>query len=299
MPTPSWLAGANQQGVRRAGLRLPRERPLTLWGLMALAFFTTCGDPFGLEPLASTVGPGWAVVFILISPLLWSLPIALMVAELAPLLLEQGGYYISVRGTLGPFWAVQEAWWTMAYSVGLRAIFPVLLVGYITFFIPELIPTASSPHAGLLVLIRWFIAVLFIASAAVVNLCCSRDVGRSSKYGAAFVLSTLALMVLLSLARGPAPSRIVGIIRHDLVTNSHGALLLGLSIISFNFSDWDNVLLLVVKTLREWKSYPGQLLPVGILAVCGVVLYLARRGVTAPISERAWDSATNQGSANG
>lgn len=30
---------------------LPPERRLTLLGLMAVAFFTTCGGPFGLEPL--------------------------------------------------------------------------------------------------------------------------------------------------------------------------------------------------------------------------------------------------------
>jgi len=27
---------------------------------MTVAFFTTCGGPFGLESLPSTVGPGWA-----------------------------------------------------------------------------------------------------------------------------------------------------------------------------------------------------------------------------------------------
>jgi amino acid transporter len=41
-------------------------------------------------------------------------------------------------------------------------------------------------------------------------------------------------------------------------------------------------LLLLVSTLREWKSYPGQLLVVGIIVVGGVVLYLARRSAVVP-----------------
>ena len=32
-------------------LHLSPERRLTLLGLMSVAFFTTCGGPFGLEPL--------------------------------------------------------------------------------------------------------------------------------------------------------------------------------------------------------------------------------------------------------
>jgi amino acid transporter len=45
--------------------------------------------------------------------ILYSLPIALMVAEFVTLMPEEGGYYIWVREALGPFWAVQEAWWAM------------------------------------------------------------------------------------------------------------------------------------------------------------------------------------------
>jgi amino acid transporter len=258
MPTP--LLGGNQHGIASQissqGLHLPRERKLTLLGLMAVAFFTTCGGPFGLEPLPSTVGPGWAVVFILVSPLVWSLPIALMVAELATLMPEEGGYYIWVREALGSFWAVQEAWWTMASAVGLLASFPVLFAGYLSFFIPALVPAANSPHAALLALIRWLIAVLFIASAAVVNLRGVRDVGRSSKFGAAFVLGAFALMVVGSMFRNPAPGAIVSVLRQDLLTGSPGTLLLGLSIVSFNFSGWDNVSTFAAEVDRPQRNYP-------------------------------------------
>ena len=266
MPTPLW--GENQTGtatqISSQSLHLPRERKLTLLGLMAVAFFTTCGGPFGLESLPSTVGPGWAVVFMLVSPLVWSLPIALMVAELATLMPEEGGYYIWVRETLGSFWAVQEAWWTMASTVGLLASFPVLFAGYLSFFLPALVPVAGLPHAALLALVRWLIAVLFIASAAVVNLHGVRDVGRSSKFGAAFVLGAFALMVAASMLRNPAPGAVLSLLRQDLLTRSPGALLLGLSIVVFNFSGWDNVSTFAGEVDRPQRNYP--------LAIAGAIV---------------------------
>src|SRR5580704_520705 len=196
-------------------LHLSPARRLTLLGLMSVAFFTTCGGPFGLEPLPAAVGPGWAVILILLAPLLWSLPMALMVAELSTLMPEEGGYYIWVRDTMGRFWGVQEAWWTMGYSIGLLASFPVLFVSYVTFFIPVLAPGADVPHPGLLALIRWALAALFILSAMAVNLRGARDVGQSSKLGAGFVLGAFALMVITWLLRGPSPHAVLGIVMRD------------------------------------------------------------------------------------
>ena len=237
-------------------IRLPRERRLTLLGLMAVAFFTTCGGPFGLEPLPSAVGPGLAVVLILMAPLMWSLPMALMVAELATLMPEEGGYYIWVREALGSFWAVQEAWWTMGYSVGLLASFPVLFVSYISFFIPALATTPETPHAGMLAIVRWLIAIVFILSAMAVNLRGARDVGSSSKLSATFVLSAFGVLVLMWLVRGPAPGAVFGLIKRDLATSNPAALLLGLSIINFNFAGWDNVSTFAAEVDRPQRNYP-------------------------------------------
>lgn len=87
--------------------RLAPKGQLTLAALTCLVFFTTSGGAFGLEALIGAVGPGWAVALIVVTPLIWSLPTALMVAELATLMPEEGGYYVWVREALGPFWAVQ------------------------------------------------------------------------------------------------------------------------------------------------------------------------------------------------
>lgn len=270
-------------------LHLSPARRLTLLGLMSVAFFTTCGGPFGLEPLPAAVGPGWAVILILLAPLLWSLPMALMVAELSTLIPEEGGYYIWVRDTMGRFWGVQEAWWTMGYSIGLLASFPVLFVSYVAFFVPALAPGADVPHPGLLALIRWALAALFILSAMAVNLRGARDVGQSSKLGAGFVLGAFALMVITWLVRGPSPHAVLGIVTRDLALNNPSALLLGMSIISFNFSGWDNVSTFAAEVDRPQRNYPlalgGALLA---LVLCYLLPMLA--GLSVTTSPDVWNT---------
>jgi amino acid transporter len=215
----SFLSQTSHQGVGGASVQLPRERRLTLVALACLAFFTASGGAFGLEPLVGSVGPGWAVVLIVLTPLIWSLPMALMVAELATLMPDEGGYYVWVREALGPFWGVQEAWWSMGYSVVLLAIFPVLFVSYLTFFIPALAPAVGAP-AGMGGVVRWFVAVLVIVSAMAVNLLGARDVGRSAKLSATFVLGAFALLVLAWLKRGQPLGTVSALVARDLCFQS-------------------------------------------------------------------------------
>ena len=214
---------------------------------------------------------------------------ALMVAELSTLIPEEGGYYIWVRDTMGRFWGVQEAWWTMGYSIGLLASFPVLFVSYVAFFVPALAPGADVPHPGLLALIRWALAALFILSAMAVNLRGARDVGQSSKLGAGFVLGAFALMVITWLVRGPSPHAVLGIVTRDLALNNPSALLLGMSIISFNFSGWDNVSTFAAEVDRPQRNYPlalgGALLA---LVLCYLLPMLA--GLSVTTSPDVWNT---------
>jgi amino acid transporter len=80
----------------------PAKR-LGLVSLVAVTFFTVSGGAYGLEPLVGAVGPSWAIVLVLLTPLLWSLPIALMVAELASAMPEEGGYFRWACEGLGRF----------------------------------------------------------------------------------------------------------------------------------------------------------------------------------------------------
>jgi amino acid transporter len=289
LATSSLAAGATERGTILAAIHLPGERRLTLIALTCLVFFTTCGGAYGVEPLVGAVGPGLAVLFIVTTPLVWSLPISLMVAELTTLMPEEGGYYIWVREALGPFWAVQEACWTMSCCVALLAMFPVLFVNYLTFFIPALAPSANTAHPFMGAFLRWFIAFLVTATGMILNLRGSREVGSSAKIGATFVLGAFALLIVAWLLWGPAPGAAFAVIRQDLMNHRQGALLLGLSYVVFNYSGWDNISTYAAEVDRPQRNYP---LAIGIGLVVVTLTYLLPviAGITVSTEEQVWSA---------
>jgi amino acid transporter len=254
-------------------LPLAAGRRMTLAGLTFVTFFTTCGGAFGVEPLVGAVGPGWAVVLLFVTPLVWSLPIALMVAELATLMPEEGGYYIWIRETLGPFWAVQAAWWSLGYSALILAIWPVLFVNYLQYLIPWV------GHAG--ALWQWLIAVAVIASAIAVNLHGARGVARSAQVGAAVVLGAFVVMVAIWLLSRSGPHDSLLAVSQGLGSPHHGALLLGLSILILNYSGWDSVSTYASEVDRPRRNYPLALAGALVMTVLAYALpVIAGVGVT-------------------
>lgn len=271
-------------------VRLPRERRLKMLSLASLIFFTTCGGAFGLEPLIGATGAGWAIVLILITPLVWSLPISLMVAELAGLMPEEGGYYVWIRETLGRFWGVQAGWWAMAYAVGVMAIFPVLFVSYLSFFFPSLGTSADGAHPGTGALVRWLAAVLMIASAMAVNLRSAKDVGRTAKAGAAFVLGAFLVMILIWLRRGVHPGALVGVVRNDFVAEHKGALLLVLSILAFDYSGWDGASTYAGEVDEPQRNYPRAIaVALTVLVACYIFPVIA--GIAVTTDPAVWSDA--------
>lgn len=268
---------------------LPPQRRLTLLALTCLIYFTTSGGAFTVEPLIGAVGPAWAMALIVLTPVVWSLPMALMVAELATLMPEEGGYYIWVREALGSFWGVQEAWWTMAYSVVLLAIFPVVFVGYLAFLFPGVAASVGPPDSLVGGLVRWVVALLVIATAMAVNLRGAREVGWSAKWGAAAVVGAFLLLVGLWVAGAEDRGVVFDVVRRDLTVQRPGAWLLGLSIIVLNYSGWDNASTYAGEVDNPKRNYP---IAIGGALVAVVLSYLLPviAGVSVTIAPAVWSA---------
>lgn len=284
MTSPSQgVNGAVQPAVTDLS-HLPRERRVTMLGLAALIFFTTCGGAFGLEPLIGAIGPAWAVAFIIITPFVWSLPTALMVAELASLMPEEGGYYVWVRQAFGPLWAVQHAFWAISTAIVWLAMYPVLFASYCTFFFPSL--SSNAPHVAL---IRWLIALFAILTGMSLNLRGSRNVGRFAGVGTYLVLGAFVVMLALWLKHSHAPTSFVGIIRSDLASGHQGALLLGISVAIFNYSGWDNASTYAAEVNEPQRNYPRAIaIALTLLLLSYLIPVLA--GITISTDPSVWGS---------
>jgi len=152
--TPSSLPTHN---LRRIGL-LP---------FVAVLFAYCTGGPFGFEAMISTSGPGLALTFLLVVPLLFAVPIALAAAEMTTIMPVEGGFYRWTRAALGDFWGFHCGWWNWTGTFLMSAAYGVAMADYLNAWIPL--------HSRLE---HWVVAFLFLAVVAVINVLGIRLVGN-------------------------------------------------------------------------------------------------------------------------
>src|SRR5438874_6005428 len=158
-------------------MRQELRRGIGTLGLVFVLFFSTSGGPYTTETLIHSVGPGLGLLILALVPLVWSVPEALIVGELASMLPEEGGYYRWVQRAFGNFWAFQNGWLTWMYSLVDMAIYPVLFLQYFGYFFPEL--SAVGKYTIML-------AVIWVATG--VNLRGALPVGRVSIAAGLFII---------------------------------------------------------------------------------------------------------------
>jgi amino acid transporter len=227
-----------------------RTRKLTLVPLIAAIYFVVSGGPFGLEDIVAKTGYAGALAILLITPLVWSLPTALMVSELASTLPDDGGYYIWARRAMGPFWGYQEAWLSLVGSIFDMAIYPTLFVGYLGHFAPA----ATANGRGL------WIGVGLVAAAACWNLCGAKSVGAGSTAMGILLLAPFAAVTVWALVRHPGPAAAP-------VPLGGMDVLGGLLVAMWNYMGWDNVSTVAGEVDRPQRTYP--------LAMAGAVALVA------------------------
>jgi amino acid transporter len=219
--------------------RLRRE--LGLVPLAAVVFFNVSGGPYGIEDVVPSFGPGLALLLLVLTPLVWSLPVGLVMSELASAMPDEGGYVTWVRRAFGPFWGFQVGWWSWLDSFVDVAIYPALFVEYLKFWWPAM-TTAE----------RWLLAVGFIAALTALNVLGVRPVGRAAvALGIGVLLPVAALVIvgLSSLRAVPwAPFLAEG--------RSLGpAVGLGLAVVMWNYGGWDTPSTTLGETRRPERAF--------------------------------------------
>ncbi len=256
---------------------LPR-RGLGLGSLVAVLYFTVSGGPFGLEGLVGAVGPGLALLLLVATPLIYSVPEALLIGELASMLPVEGGYYQWVKRAFGPFVGFVNGWLSWIYSLIDMAIYPVLFVQYARWFAPEL------SKAG-----AWVLALVLIWGATWLNVRGTRVVGAVSGWLVAAVLAPFAVLAAAALWRwlgGPAPTVLPVTPFHAAGTSFVGALGIGISQSIWNYSGWDNASTLGGEIEQAGRTYPRALSRT--LPLVAVVYFLAIVPALAVTDWRTW-----------
>lgn len=234
------------------------QRSLGTLTLAAVMFFNTSGGAFSLEGLVASVGPGVSLLLLVLVPLLWSIPETLLVAELASMLPQEGGYYRWVHRAFGPFWAFQNGWFTWCYSMVDMAIYPVLFNQYLAFFFPSLSPST-----------QWLISLGVIWGATAINLRGAARVGQVSVFAACVVLSTFLAITIAAIPRlDHVPWQPFA---HSGQT-SYDALGVGLSIVLWNYLGWDNASTVGGEIRDAGRTYPKALAIALVVVTAGYLL---------------------------
>nr|XP_043627067.1 probable polyamine transporter At3g13620 [Erigeron canadensis] len=114
------------------------HRRLSLIPLIFIIYFDVAGGPFGAEPAVKAVGPLFAILEFLIFPFIWSIPEALVTAELSTALPGNGGYIIWTYKAFGPFMASLLGVLKYLTCVINLSSYPVLGVQYLETLFPIL-----------------------------------------------------------------------------------------------------------------------------------------------------------------
>lgn len=121
-----------------AAPRQDNHRKVSMLPLIFLIFYEVSGGPFGVEDSVNAAGPLLALVGFLVFPFIWSIPEALITAEMGTMFPENAGYVVWVSSALGPYWGFQQGWVKWLSGVIDNALYPVLLLDYLKSAIPAL-----------------------------------------------------------------------------------------------------------------------------------------------------------------
>ena len=153
--------------------------------------FSYCtGGPFGLEDMVTTSGPGMTLIYLLVIPFFWSIPVSLVAAELTTAMPVEGGFYRWARAGFGDFWGFLAGWWNWCASFLLGAAYAVQFSDYLGFYFPQL---TGWKH--------YLVSLAVIALITWINVRGIQAVGKFATGLELFILLPVAVVVVIGLAK--------------------------------------------------------------------------------------------------
>lgn len=178
------MASTSGQKNHRA---LHALKKVSLFPFIFVMYSYNTAGPFGLEDQVRTSGPGMALIYQLVIPFFWCIPISLVAAELTTAMPVEGGFYRWTRAAFGDFWGFLAGWWNWCASFLLGGAYAVLFTDNVAHYIPQITP-----------LEHYLIALSVIAVITYVNVRGIRLVGTVATVLELSILAIVLLMCIVS-----------------------------------------------------------------------------------------------------
>ncbi|KAG4125612.1 hypothetical protein ERO13_D10G107000v2 [Gossypium hirsutum] len=222
--------------------------------LIFLIFYEVSGGPFGVEDSVQAAGPFLALLGFLVFPFIWSIPEALITAEMGTMFPENGGYVVWVASALGPYWGFQQGWMKWLSGVIDNALYPVLFLDYLKSAIPAL---GVLTYRGLTI-VGWVAVLLGV-----------------------FSILPFVVMGFVSIPK-LKPSRWL------VVNMNHVDWNLYLNTLFWNLNYWDSISTLAGEVENPKKTLPKALFYALILVVIGYFFPLLVGTGALPLDRELW-----------
>ena len=163
-------------------------RKASLFYFVFVMFSYTTGGPFGLETMVTTSGPGMTLLYHLLIPFFWCIPVSLVSAELTTAMPVEGGFYRWSRAAFGDFWGFLAGWWNWSASFLLGGSYAVLFADYLGTRFPQI---TGWKH--------WLASFILIAFITWLNVRGIQMVGQAATLFEVFIFIQVMIMIVLGL----------------------------------------------------------------------------------------------------
>lgn len=220
-------------------------RKAGLFYLVFVMFSYTTGGPFGLEDMVTTSGPGITLVYLLVLPFFWCIPVSLVSAELTTAMPVEGGFYRWTRAAFGDFWGFLAGWWNWSASFLLGGAYAVLFTDYLAYY---------SPH------MRWWvhylISVALIVVLTWVNVRGIEMVGQVATALELFIFLPVMTMIVLALAHWHQNPFTPWVVPHQGTFQIFGV---GLALALWLYSGYEQLSTVAEEVENPQRAYPRAL----------------------------------------
>ncbi|CAI9095075.1 OLC1v1030934C2 [Oldenlandia corymbosa var. corymbosa] len=247
------------------------SRKLSLLPLVFLIFYEVSGGPFGVEDSVRAAGPLLALLGFLVFPFIWSVPEALITAEMGTMFPENGGYVVWVSSALGPFWGFQQGWMKWLSGVIDNALYPVLFLDYLDSAVPAL----SSGYPRVLAVLGLTIVLTYM------NYRGMTIVGWVAVVLGIFSILPFVVMGFISLPK-LRPKRWLVADVHNVDWNLY------LNTLFWNLNYWDSISTLSGEVDNPQKNLPKSLFYALLLVVCSYFFPLLAGTGALPLERDSW-----------
>lgn len=252
-----------------------KSKKLTLIPLIFLIYFEVAGGPYGEEPAVKAAGPLYALLGFMIFPFIWSIPEALITAELSTAFPGDGGFVIWADRAFGSFFGSLMGSWKFLSGVINIAAFPVLCIDYLKKVIHPL--ESGWPRSLAIMVSTCILSFLNFTGLTIVG------------YVAVLLgLVSLSPFIIMSLAAIPKikPHRWFSSGQKGLKKDWN----LFFNTLFWNLNFWDNVSTLAGEVDRPQKTFPVALLVAVIFTCVAYLIPLFAVIGAVNVDQSQWDS---------